>query len=48
MISVLYGIRKIVQTNLLTKQKQTYRENRLTVTKGEAGQIGSMGLTHAY
>ena len=29
--------KKMIQMNLFTKQKQTHRENELTVVKGESG-----------
>ena len=38
MISLICGIWKIIQINIFTKQKQTHRHRKLTVTKGEAGE----------
>ena len=36
MISLIFGIKKMIQVNLLMKQKQTHHlENKLIVTKGE-------------
>ena len=36
--------KKMIQMNLFTKQKQTHKENKFMVTKGE----GSLELTDAY
>ena len=50
MISLICGIRKIIQMNAYTIQKQIHRhKNKIVVTKGEKeggeGQIRDMGLT---
>ena len=40
MISLTCGIKKMLQMNLFTKQKQTHIENKLIATKGEKGGQG--------
>ena len=34
-ITYMWNLKKMIQMNLFTKQKQTHIENKLTVTKGE-------------
>ena len=36
-IIYMWNLKKMIQMNLFTKQKQTHKENKLMVTKGEGG-----------
>ena len=36
-ITYMWNPKKMIQMNLFTKQKETHRENELTVVKGESG-----------
>ena len=44
-ISYMWNLKKIIEINLFTKQKQTHRpENKLMVIKGEVGEKDKLGF----
>ena len=45
-ISLIYGIEQLIETYFQTRNR--LMENKLLVTKGERGQIRSLGLTHTH